>query len=98
MTNLINYIIVNQRLARSVQDTRVFRSTVNKNKSKDHHLAGCGVNLEPKFRNDNCIPGSYNLSKIQDVNSRENFQVQLNTKLKSLKCNNLEKGWISFWK
>ena len=35
--NLIDYVIVNRRLAGSIQDTRVYRSAVIDVKSKDHH-------------------------------------------------------------
>ena len=44
--NLIDYVIVNRRLAGSIQDTRVKRSAVIDVKSKDHHLAVSWVNLK----------------------------------------------------
>ena len=47
--NLIDYVIVNRRLAGSIQDTRVYRSAVIDVKSKDHHLVVPRVNLKLKF-------------------------------------------------
>ena len=38
-TNLIDYVIVNRKLARSIQDTRVYKSAVIDVKSKDDHLS-----------------------------------------------------------
>ena len=48
--NLIDYVIVNRRLAGSIQDTRVYRSAGIDVKSKDHHLVVSKVNLKLKFR------------------------------------------------
>ena len=44
--NLINWVIVSQRLVGSIQDTRAHRSAVIDVKSKDHHLAVSWVNLK----------------------------------------------------
>ena len=54
--NLIGYVIVNRRLAGSIQVTRVYRSVVIDVKSKDHHLVVSKVNLKLKFRKDNYLP------------------------------------------
>ena len=81
--NLIDYVIVNRRLAGSIQNTRVYRSAVIDVKSKDHHLVVSKVNLKLKFRNDNYLPGTYDVGRLQDENLRETFQEQLNTKLDS---------------
>jgi len=51
--NLIDYVILNQRLAGSIQDTRVYRGAVIDVKSKDRHLVMSRVNLKPKFRKSN---------------------------------------------
>ena len=53
-----------------------------------------GFNLKLKFRKGNCLPGSYDVGRLQDENLRETFQEQLNTKLQSLKFDNVEDGWI----
>ena len=47
--NLIVYVIVNWRLAGSIQDTRVYNSAVIDAKSKDHHLVVSKANLKLKF-------------------------------------------------
>ena len=44
IANLIDYVIVNRRLAGSIQDTRVYRSAVIAVKSEDHHLVVSKVN------------------------------------------------------
>ena len=64
--NLIDYAIVNQRLAGSIQDTRVYRSGVIDVKSKDHHLVVSRVNLKLKFRKGNYLLGRYDVGKLQD--------------------------------
>ena len=43
-TNLIDYVIGNQTLTGSMQDTRVYRSGFIDVKSKDHHLVVSRVN------------------------------------------------------
>ncbi|XP_065571512.1 craniofacial development protein 2-like [Artemia franciscana] len=98
-TNLIDYVIVNRRLARSIQHTRevLYSSAVIDVKSKDHHLIMPRVNLELKFQG-NYLPGSYNACRIKNENLRETFQEQLNTKLESLKFDNVEDGWNYFRK
>ena len=96
--NLIDYVIVNRRLARSIQDTRVYRSAVIDVKSKAHHLIVSKVNLKLKFRKRNSLPESYDVGRLQDENLRKNFQEQLNTKLESLKFDNVEDGWNNFRK
>ena len=55
-TNLTDYVIVNRRLAGSIQDTSVYRNTVIDVKSKDHHLVVSRVNLKLKFRKGNNLP------------------------------------------
>ena len=47
--NIIDYVIVNRRLAGSIQDTRAYRSAVIDVKSKDHHLVVSRVNLKLNF-------------------------------------------------
>ena len=56
------------------------------------------VNLKLKFRKGNCLPECYDVGRLQDENSRKNFQEQLNTKLESLKFDNVENGWNNFRK
>ena len=56
------------------------------------------VNLKLKFRKGNYLPGSYDVGRLQDENLRETFQEQLNTKLESLKFDNVEDGWKFFRK
>jgi len=51
-----------------------------------------------KFRNGNYLPGSYDAGRLQDENLREIFQEQLNTKLESLKFDNVEMVRIIFEK
>ena len=94
--NLIDYVIVNQRLAGSIQDTRAYRSAVIDVKSKDRHLVVSRVNLKLKFRKSNYLLGSYDVSRIPEENLRETFQEQLNTKLESKKFDNVEDGWNYF--
>ena len=56
------------------------------------------VNLKLEFQKGNYLPGSYDFGRHQDENSRETFQKQLNTKLDSLKFDNVEDGWNNFRK
>ena len=51
------------------------------------------VNLKLKFRKGNSLPESYDVGRLQDENLRKKFQEQLNTKLESLKFDNVEDGW-----
>ena len=81
--NLIDYVIVNRRLAGSIQDSRVYRSAVIAVKSKDHHLLVSKVSLKLKFRKGNYLPESYDAGRLQDETLRETFQEQLNTKPES---------------
>ena len=62
---LIDYVIVNRRLAGSIQDTRVYRSAVIDVKSKDHHLVVSRVNLKLKFWKGNYLPGSYDVGRLR---------------------------------
>ena len=64
-------LIVNRRLAGSIQETRVYRSAVIAVKSKDHNLVVSKVNLKPKFRKGNSLPESYNVGRLQDENFRK---------------------------
>ena len=52
---LIDYVIVNRRLAGSIQDTRVNRSAVIGVNSKDHRLLVSKVNLKLEFRKGNYL-------------------------------------------
>ena len=67
--NLIDYFVVNGRLAGSTQDTRVYRSAAIDVKSKDHHLVMSRVNLKLKFRKGNFLPGSYDAGRFQGETS-----------------------------
>ena len=98
IANLIDYVIVNGRLAESIQDTRVYKSTVIDVKSKDHHLVVSRVNLKLKFRKGNYLPRSYDVGRLQDKNLREMFHERLNTKFESLKFDNMEDEWNIFRK
>ena len=64
--NLIDYAIVNRRLAVSIQNTRVYSSAVTDVKSKDHHLVVSRVNLKLKLRKGNYLLGSYDVGRLQD--------------------------------
>ena len=66
--NLIDYVIVNRRLAGSIRDTREYRSAVIDVKSKDHHLVVSKVNSKLKFRKGNYLPESYDVGRLQDEN------------------------------
>ena len=96
--NLIDCAIVNRRLARSIQDIRVYRSAFIDVKNKHHHLVMSRVDLKLRFRKGNYLPGSYDVGRLQDKNLRETFQEQLNAQLESLKFDNLEDGWNNFLK
>jgi hypothetical protein len=61
-------------------------------KSKDHHLVVSKVNLQPKFRNGKYLSGVFDVSRLQNENLRETFQGKLNTKLESLKLDNVKDG------
>ena len=91
--NLVDYVKVNRRLAGSIQCTRVYRGAVVDVKSNDHHLVVSRVKIKVRFWKDNYLPGSHDIGKLQDLNLRETFQEQLNTKLESLKFNNMVDGW-----
>ena len=95
---LIDYVIVNRRLAGSIQDIRVYRSAVIDVKSKDHHLVVSKVNLKLKFWKGNYLPESCDVGRLQDENLRKTFQEQLNTKLENSKFDNVEDGWNKFRK
>ena len=88
--NLIDYPIVNRRLVGSIQDTREYRSAVIDVKSKYHHQVVSKSNLKLKFWKGNYLLGIYDIGRLQDRNLRETFQEQLNTKLESLKFDNVE--------
>ena len=72
--NLIYYVIVNRRLARSMQDTRLYRRAVTDVKSKDHHLVVSRVNLKLEFWKGKYLAKNYDISRIQDENLRETFK------------------------
>ena len=67
---MLYYFIVNRRLAGSIQDTRVYRRSVIDVKSEDHHLVVSKVNLKLKFQMVDYLPGSYDVSRLQDLNLR----------------------------
>jgi len=69
-TNLIDYVIVNRRLAGSIQDTWVYRSFVIDVKIKDHQLVVSRVNLKLKFRKGNYLPVNYYVGRLQEENLR----------------------------
>ena len=75
-TNLIDYVIVNQRLTGGIQDARVYRSAVINLKGKDHHLVVSKVNLKLKFWKSNYLPGSYGFGRLQDKNLKNHSQEQ----------------------
>ena len=62
--NLIDYVILNRKLAGSIQDTRVYRSAVIDLKSKDHHLVVSRVNLKWKFWKGNYLLDSYYVGRL----------------------------------
>ena len=55
------------------------------------------VNLKRKFRNGDYLTGSYDPS-FQDNKLRETFQEQLNTKLETLKFDNVQDTWNNYRK
>ena len=75
--NLIDYGIVNRRLAGSIQDTRVYRSAVIDMKSKDQHLVVSRVKLKLNLWKGNYLSGSYDVGRLQDESLRKSFQEQL---------------------
>ena len=79
--NLTDYVIVNQRLAGSIQDTRAHGSAFIDVKRKDHHLVVSRINLKLTFLNGSYLSRSYEVSRLQDKDLREIFQEQLNAKL-----------------
>ena len=81
-----------------IQDTRIYRIAGIDAKCKDHHLVVSTVNLKLKFPKGNYLPGSYDAGRLQDENFRETFQEHLNTKLDSLKFDNVEDVWNNFRK
>ena len=54
------------------------------------------VKLKLKFWKGNNLPRSNDVGTLQDENLRETFHEQLNTKLESLKLDNVEDGWNNF--
>ena len=74
--DLIDYVIVNQRLARSVQDTGYIRVVLLMLKLKItiQHLVVSRVNLKLKFQKGNCLPGCYDVYRLQNENLRETLQ------------------------
>jgi hypothetical protein len=56
------------------------------------------VNLKLKFQKSNYLTGSYDVGRLRDENLRKIFQEHLNTKLESLKFDNVEDGWNNFRK
>ena len=56
------------------------------------------VNLKLKFRKGSYLPESYDGGRLQNENLRETSQEQLDTKLESLKFDNVEDGWNNFRK
>jgi len=65
MVYLIDYVVVNRRLAGLMQDNRGYRSVIIDLKVK--------ISMS-QFRNDDYIPGSFDVSRLQDRNLREIFQ------------------------
>jgi hypothetical protein len=57
-----------------LQDTRLYWSVVIDVKSRDHDLIMLRVNLKPKLRKGNYLPGSYDVGRFQDGTSRESIQ------------------------
>ena len=93
--NLIDCVIVSQRLAGYIQDRNigVYRSADIEVKSKDHNRVLSRVNLKLKSIKNNYLPENYDVSKLQDEILNETFQEQSNTNLESLKFDNVEDGW-----
>ena len=56
------------------------------------------VNIKLIFRKDNYLPKNFDVGRLQDENLRETFQEQLNTKLESMKFDNVDHGWNDFRK
>ena len=55
------------------------------------------LDLKVTFRKGNYLPGSYDVVRLQDENLRENVHGPLNTKMESLKFDNVD-GWNDFSK
>jgi len=81
-----------------MQDTRAYRGAVIDVKSKDNHLVVSRVNLKLKFWKSNYLLGSHDIRRLQDENLRETFQEQLETKLESLKFDNMEEWFEKIYK
>ena len=61
---LLIMLLLNRRLAGSIQDTRVYRIAVIDFKSKDHHLVVSKVDLKLKFPKGNYLPESYDVGRL----------------------------------
>ena len=59
-------VTVNYRLKGSVQNKSVYRSSLIDVKSKHHNLVVSRVNLKLKLWKRNYLPGSYDVSRVQD--------------------------------
>lgn len=92
-TNLIDYVIVNRRLASSVKDTRVYRSAVIDSASNDHRLVISKLSLRFKSRKGNYMIGKFDVARLEDPTCRAHFQEKLNEKLENLEIKNVEEGW-----
>ena len=75
--NIICYVTLKRRLAGSVQDTKVYRSSVIDVKIKDRHLVVSRVNLKLRFQKGNFIPRRYDAGRLRDEYLREIIQEQL---------------------
>ena len=73
----VDFPIVNQRLAGSIQYTRIYRSAVINIKSNEHNLVVSRINLKLKFQKGYYLPGNHNVGRLQDQNFRT-LQEQLN--------------------
>ena len=73
-SNKVIKVIVNQKLAGSIQYIRAYRSAVIDVKSKYRHLIMFRINLKLKSRMGNCIAGSYDVGRFQDKILRETLQ------------------------
>jgi hypothetical protein len=66
--NLIDYVIVNRRLAGAIQYTRLHGSAVVYVKNKNHLLIVSRVNLKLKFQKVNFFLGFCDVARFQDGN------------------------------